>query len=202
MIVEKHPKVPGFASPRLLFTGIGAGIVLAVAGILAHRIVPHTATPTATPTPSPTATATLSPTPSFSPTPTLTPTPTPTPVASVSDARAAYAAKDYTKAISLYTVAVQQAQGAVAIAQLQYELGNSYRENKQTDLALSTYSLATVQNPKLVVAYQARANLLIALGRRDDAKQTLQSGLDANPGNQDLQNDLSTVDLNGPAGDR
>jgi hypothetical protein len=202
MLIEKHPKVAGFASPRVLFIGLAAGVVLAVVGMGAHKVVPHTTTSKATPAPTATATPSPAPTPTFSPTPSATPTPTATPVASVTDARAAYTAKNYAKAISLYTVAVQQAQGAVAIAQLQYELGNSYRENKQSDLALSTYSLATAQNPKLVVAYQARANLLISLGRRDEAKQTLQSGLDANPGNQDLQNDLSTVDLNGPAGDQ
>jgi tetratricopeptide (TPR) repeat protein len=163
------------------------------AGNTPTQIVSSTPTPVQTITPPPTA--------SSAPTPTPSPSPSAAAV-SVSDARAAYTAKDYLTAISLYTKAVLQAQGAVAIAQLQYELGNSYRENKQNDLALSSYGLAVAQNPKLVVAYQARANLLIALKRRDEAKTTLQNGLDANPGNKDLQNDLSTIDLNGPSGDQ
>jgi tetratricopeptide (TPR) repeat protein len=88
----------------------------------------------------------------------------------------------------------------VAIAQLEYELGNAYRENSQATEAFKHYDNAIAQNPKLVVAYQAKANLLVSQGKRDDAKIVLQAGLDANPGNQDLQRDLSTLQLSG-AGD-
>lgn len=202
---EKQTTVPGFASPRIML--IGAGLLLVVIGIaILHTGKQAPATPAVSPSVLAATTTAESPSPNETPSPSPSPTPTPSPSASASPvsidaARAAYAAKDYAKAISLYVPAIQQAQGAVAIAQLQYELANSYRDNKQNDLALSTYALAYAQNPKMVVAYQGRANLLILLNRRDEAKQALQAGLNANPGNVDLQRDLSTVDLNGPAGE-
>lgn len=201
MLIEKHPIVTGFASPRVLFVGLGAGVLLVGAGAAIYQTRSNFVAGTQTPTPSAVAGASTAPTVSPTLAPTETPSPTPTPTetpVSVTDARAAYAAKDYPKAITLYVGAVKQAQGAVAISQLQYELANSYRDNKDNDLALSTYSLAIAQNPKLVVAYQARANLLIALGRKDEASTTLQAGVDANPGNQDLERDLSVLQLNGP----
>ncbi len=195
---EKRSNVSSSASSRWLLIGVGTGVLLAVVGFGILKAKPQAVSSTPSP-PAPASTIIISsPTPSASSKPTPIPTPTATPI-SVAEARAAYAAKDYPKAITLLSQAVKEAQGAVAIAELQYELGNAYRENKNTDLALSTYALAMAQNPKMVIAYQARANILLSLSRKDEAKQTLQAGIDANPGNHDLERDLSVVDLSGPS---
>jgi tetratricopeptide (TPR) repeat protein len=153
------------------------------------------------PSPSPSTSTTAPATPATpSATPSTTPSPTPTPTAESSagrEAAAAYAAGNYSGAITLYATAITETKTNQERARLLFGQGNSYRENKQTEKALTAYAKAVAADARLVVAYQAHANLLIALSRKPEAKTVLEAALAANPDNQDLKRDLSVLQLSG-----
>lgn len=201
MPTEKRSARMAPASLRTLGIGVTAAVVLFGLGTVAARMwagqpteeQPTPPVPTATPVEVPTFTPTVSPTAPSSPT--VAPSSSP---ASVTEARAAYQARNYPKAITLFTQAIAEAKGEVGIAQLQYELGNAYRDNGQRAEAISSYSQASGTYPKLVVAWQARANLYVASGDKPTARTVLEEALRANPGNQDLERDLSVLQLSGP----
>ncbi|HSI21210.1 MAG TPA: hypothetical protein VLA04_05985 [Verrucomicrobiae bacterium] len=203
-IEKRRSSGPVSSFPHWLAIALSTFILLGGFGLALAKFRGEEAAeaPTASesPTPSPEAAAEATATPEVVVVETPTPTPTPTtPAATPAEARAAYQGKEYAKAIRMFNEAITVAQGTVAIAQLQYELGNAYRDNKQLAEALNVYALATAQNKQLVVAYQARANVLIAQNKRGEARAVLEEGLANNPGNKDLERDISVIDLSGPS---
>lgn len=130
-----------------------------------------------------------------SPAPTSTPTQTPSPT--LEQARSAYLAHNYKSAITSF-VEVLAASGDTDKAGIENELGMAYRDDGQTELALTAFSNAYTKDSHLIAAYQNAANLNLALGKRGAAQTVLELGLTANPNNLDLQRDLSLVNLSGP----
>ncbi len=151
--------------------------------------------------PSDTATAlpSASPATNASDAPTAAPStsPTVTPVTNSKDhtalARAAYASKQYTTAISEYTQAISATSAATDLATLWNELGNTYRDNQSLIDAVSAYDKALSSNPLLGDAYLNKAAVQWSQEKKDDAIATLQAGIDKNATRkQDLQ---STLDV-------
>ncbi len=60
-----------------------------------------------------------------------------------------------------------------------YGLAMAYAAEGRSDEALAEYANATDKNPDYVPAYQMSAQLLLKLGRTEDAKARLHSGLTA-----------------------
>jgi len=57
-----------------------------------------------------------------------------------------------------------------------FSLGNAYREAERYEDAADAFSRAIEMNPDMSRAYQLRGQVLIKLGRRDDAAATLTEG--------------------------
>ena len=60
-----------------------------------------------------------------------------------------------------------------------YGLAMAYAAESRNDEALAEYALTTTHNPDYVPAYQMSAQLLLKLGRTDEAHTRLQAGLEA-----------------------
>ena len=60
-----------------------------------------------------------------------------------------------------------------------YGLAMAYAAEGRNDEALAEYIATTDSNPDYVPAYQMSAQLLLKLGRHDDAKSRLQAGMGA-----------------------
>ncbi len=160
------------------------------------------------PSPTPSPVITLEVTHSESPSPASSTPATPSPAVTTASlshtdqAKAAYQKKDYTTAIAEYKLAIKETSDIKAQADLWNLLGNTYRDSKATDLAISSYTKATSLNPNLVIAYLNLASMYESQNKKTDAKATLEAGLKANPNNKDLERELSILNLSGTEGSR
>ncbi len=153
------------------------------------------------PSPSPAVSSTLESSPELSPTlspsPETSPTVTPVPITHKEKARAAYQKGDYTTAISEYKLAIDEAKGdKKEQANLTNLLANSYRDNKNTTQAISSYNSAITLDPTLIAPYINLSNIYQSQNNTDKAKTTIQAGLKANPGNAELTEELNLLNLN------
>lgn len=182
---------------RLISVATVSAIVIIGGGMLAAAYVHRTPVVSATPTPLPSE-ATPTPTVTASPSPSASPSPAPTAQPLLeSQGLSAYNSRNYAEAITDFSKARESALDDTARARLSFELGNSYREAGQQQNAINAYVKAVTYNQTYVAAYEAESNLLVAMGRKDDARQVLTDALAKVPGNVDLQRDLSVLQLGG-----
>ncbi|MCC2631321.1 MAG: hypothetical protein K0S20_20 [Patescibacteria group bacterium] len=165
-------------------------------------VVEATLSPTVSPTVTPVPEATPLQEPSIIPSPTseVTPSPSATPVSGTltprQEAEAAYQAKDYSKAIEQYKLAIEGQSNPTELATLWNLLGNSYRENVKPDDALKSYDQAISFNKQLGDAYLNKAAILWGQDQQDAAKGVLQTALDAKSTREsDIRNLLSVYEV-------
>ncbi|MDD3774141.1 MAG: tetratricopeptide repeat protein [Patescibacteria group bacterium] len=73
--------------------------------------------------------------------------------------------------------------------------GNILRDSGDKAAAKSKYEQAISLDPNLIVAYTNLAIIYQEEGNIDKAKEVLNQGLAANPGNEDLQNSLAILEI-------
>lgn len=158
--------------------------------------------PAANSSPTPSASSTTSAEPTQNPSPETSPSPSPTgsPTTNADQAKAAYQKGDYSTAITKYKLAITETKDAKTQAELWNLLGNSYRDNKNTSEAITSYNQATKLDANLIAAYINLSNVYVAQNKNDMARSTLEKGLKANPANKDLERELSIVNLTGTDG--
>lgn len=191
-------------SPYSLWVLISLIAALAVILGLSSYLKNNKRAPAESPSPSSSATVSPSASPSgeASPTPAPTATPTGTTVSNRDAAKAAYEKGDYPTAIAKYILAIAEVTDKKDQATLNNLLGNAYRDNKSLTLAIESYNKAIALDPNLVAAYVNLSNVYVSQNKNSDAKATLEKGLQANPGNAQIERELSIVNLTGTGGDR
>lgn len=191
-------KVPPPRSNLLKVSLVTALVVLSALLVATRwRSQPSSSLDTGNITPAPSTGLTAKPTPTVASLPSSSPTQASSAASYQTQGQTQYQNHDYAGAIASYQQAITLSTSTSEQAIIWNLLGNAYRDSANQSQAVSAYQKAYALDPQLVQAYSNLSSLYVSQGNKTGARQVLDAGLAANPGNQSLVNAKAILDIQG-----